>query len=169
MQTVNDMTDDKMLRIYLNDHLAGLVAGIELARRNESRNRNSALGSYVAELLPELLEQKAAITQVLAKLGGRVARLKAGFGWFAEKLGRLKLNGRLTQYSHLSRLEEIEGMCLEAAWRELMWESLAETRSSDPRLSAFDFRRLAESARTQREQLAKHRVDAARAALSRRP
>jgi hypothetical protein len=45
--------DQKFLSIYLNDHLAGSVTGIELARRTLSSNR----GTRYAEFLEWLVDQ----------------------------------------------------------------------------------------------------------------
>jgi hypothetical protein len=163
------MTNDKLLHIYLNDHLAAVVGGISLANRNLGQNRGSPLGEYVSDMVPEMHEHRKAIVDVLARLDGRVATLKTGIGWLGEKFGRLKLNGRLTGYSDLSRLEEIELMCMEAAWRRQMWSTLAEVIGSDHRLDGVDLERLAEQAASQLERLESFRVEAARLAFSRPP
>ena len=41
------MAADKLLSIYLNDHLAGATIGVELARRIRARNRGTPLGDYL--------------------------------------------------------------------------------------------------------------------------
>jgi hypothetical protein len=39
--------DEKFLSIYLNDHLAGSAAGVELARRALSNNRGTPFGGFL--------------------------------------------------------------------------------------------------------------------------
>ena len=48
------MVDRKLLRIYLNDHLAGSVAGTALARRALASNRGTPLGDHLERLAREV-------------------------------------------------------------------------------------------------------------------
>ena len=40
-----------LLKIYLNDHLAGATAGVELARRTLRENKGNAVGQYFQALM----------------------------------------------------------------------------------------------------------------------
>lgn len=96
--------DDKLLSIYLNDHLAGAAAGLELARRTLSNNEGTSYESFLRDLVQAIEEDKTELESLMDTLGISHDRLKQGAAWVAEKAGRLKLNGQLTGYSPLSRL-----------------------------------------------------------------
>ncbi|HEX9235600.1 MAG TPA: hypothetical protein VF972_04925 [Actinomycetota bacterium] len=159
------MPGDVALRIYLNDHLAGAVAAMELARRCLGNNRQTPLGMYLSSLIGELEADRRALEELMRAVGARRDPLKQAAGWLAEKVGRFKLNGRLIGYSDLSRLEELEALCLAVEGKRALWRSLAMAGSSNPHLAGFDLGQLERRARTQRSHLEGHRRAAARVAL----
>lgn len=142
-----------LLGIYLNDHLAGSVLGVELARRLKAENEGNSVGEYLAVFLPELREDRATLEGVMLALGLKRDRLKEGVAWVGEKLGRLKLNGRLVSYSPLSRLVELEGLSLGTEGRLSMWRTLRRLARKDERLARFDFAMLITRAEHQRRTL----------------
>lgn len=156
---------DALLTIYLNDHLAGAVAGGELARRARDANAGGALGAFLAGLAEEIEEDRAVLEDVLRRAGGTENPVKKAAAWLAEKAGRLKLNDELTDYSDLSRVEELEGLVLGVRGKRALWDALAATRATDPRFEGVDFAALAARARRQEEALDAHRLAAARVAL----
>jgi hypothetical protein len=158
------MPDDHALAIYLNDHLAGAIAAFELARRCRGNNQRTPLGMYLSSLIEEIAADRRALEEVMGQLGARRDPLKQAAGWLAEKVGRLKLNGRLLGYSDLSRLEELEALCLGVEGKRAMWRSL-QALKDDPRVRGMDFARLEGRARAQRSQLEGHRRAAAAAAF----
>ena len=70
------MTHEKRLRIYLNDHLAGSVAGIELARRALAANAGNEYGRLLDRVLAEIEEDQQALRDVMARLEVPAARPK---------------------------------------------------------------------------------------------
>ncbi|MFN2489180.1 MAG: hypothetical protein ABR529_05500 [Actinomycetota bacterium] len=161
------MSNDKLLRIYLTDHLAGAAGGVELAKRCLSSNKENALGGYLeTHLIPAILEDKRSLESLMERLRVPRARWKQAAARSAEKAGRLKLNGRVTGYSPLSRLVEIEGMCLGIEGKGSLWHSLKHISGSSQALRDVDLDRLIERARRQREELESHRLDAAERALA---
>jgi hypothetical protein len=124
-----------LLAIYLNDHLAGATAGRELARRAAAKNRSGPYGEFLAGLAAEIEEDRQSLLEIMRTLGVGVDRLKQTVGWGAEKLGRLKLNGRLLGYSPLSRVVELEGLSLGVRGKLAMWLTLKQLESDEPRLS----------------------------------
>ncbi|MFY0530423.1 hypothetical protein ACN28I_47050 [Archangium gephyra] len=139
-----------LLKIYLNDHLAGSMVGVELARRAKSENAGNAVGEYLDTFLRELLEDRATLQGVMSALGLKRDVMKQGAAWVGEKLGRLKLNGQLTGYSPLSRVVELEGLCLGTEGRLSMWRTLRRLSRKDERLGRFDFTTLITRAEHQR-------------------
>jgi hypothetical protein len=155
------MSDGKLLKIYLSDHLAGATAGYELAKRSLTKNGDNDLGSYLRKLVKELEADKISLEQVIARVGGSKSRVKLTAAWTAEKIGRLKLNGSIASYSDLSRLLEVEGLCLGVEGKLSLWRALKQTASSNSLLNGFDFDRLIERATAQRHELEGHRLRAA--------
>jgi hypothetical protein len=161
------MKEDRLLHIYLQDHCAGATAGVELAKRCLSKNSDGALGDFLANrLLPEIKEDKASLERVMDVVGAPRARWKEGAVWLAEKTGRLKLNGHIISYSPLSRLLEVEGLCVGVDAKMCMWMALETLSDSRPELRAVDLDALLERARRQRRELETRRLEAAAQALS---
>ncbi len=102
--------DRKLLRIYLQDHLAGSTAGLELARRARGQNEGNPYGEPLAKLADDIEADRRSLESVMDDLGFGADRAKNLAFWAAEKAGRLKLNGQLTGYSPLSRHMELEGL-----------------------------------------------------------
>jgi hypothetical protein len=154
----------RLLAIYLNDHLAGSVVGVELVRRARASNEGTDLGRALAEIGAEIEADQATLRRLMERLGVAESRVKPAGAWLAEKLGRLKLNGQLRGYSPLSRVVELEGLCTGVTGKMLLWEAMERTFGSS--LGGVDFAALAERARSQLNRLEAHRLDAAGEAFS---
>lgn len=128
-----------LLRIYLNDHLMGSVAGMEMAKRARAENEGNPVGEFLGTFLEDLQQDRATLKNVMRALGFKEDVFKQGMAWMGEKLGRFKLNGQLTGYSPLSRVVELESLCLGNEGRLSMWRSLRSLASEDVRLGRFDF------------------------------
>jgi hypothetical protein len=159
------LTNNKMLAIYLNDHLATEVAIVELAKRCSSSNESTPLGDFLNQLVGQLEADRALLAETLGALGMRVNPVKQAAGWMAEKVGRLKPNGQLTGYSPLSRLIELEALSAGVERKLAVWRSLQLVASSDRRLGGLDFDDLIDRTAGQHEALENHRVEAVRQAL----
>lgn len=158
------MRDDH-LATYLNDHRAGAVAAVELIERCRDANAGSPLGVFLDELRSEVEADKQTLEQLIDALDLGRNRVKGTVAWLGEKLGRAKLNDRLSSYSDLSRLEELEALLLGVRGKEALWEALEAVQRGTPALEALDFEALAARAREQGERLEAFRRDAARRAL----
>ena len=150
-----------LLAIYLNDHLTGATAGRELARRTVASNRGSPHGPFLEALAREIDEDRDSLIRIMEALGVHVDPVKVALGWTAEKLARLKFNGRLTGYSPLSRVIELEGLTLGVRGKLAGWRSLQQLRPQLPELERFDLDTLEQRAERQLEQLEQHRLEAA--------
>lgn len=149
------------LATYLNDHYAASVGAVELSRRVAASNRDTSYGPALAELSLEIEQDRRTLASIMEGLGIRRDPIKSALGWSAEKLGRLKLNGQLTGYSPLSRLEELEILELGVTGKLLLWESLGQTGVAPDELE-----QLIERAHSQRERLEILRRQAATDALA---
>jgi hypothetical protein len=152
--------DAKLLAIYMNDHLAGATVGHELARRTASSNRDSDFGPALRRLADEIGEDRQTLQELMSLMGIGQDRLKVLGAWFAEKAGRLKLNGRLLSYSPLSRLVELEALALGVAGKLALWRSLQMLAENDSRLPAATLKGLIERAERQQQELESCRLRA---------
>jgi hypothetical protein len=146
-----------LLATYLNYHLAGATVGRELARRSASSNRGSPLGQFLAVLAQEIDEDRDALLALMGELQVGTDRIKVLGGWTAEKVARLKPNGRLFSYSPLSRLLEVEGLTLGVRGKLALWQALELIQAGEPALSTADLASLAQRAERQMSELEQHR------------
>lgn len=142
---------DRYLSIYLNDHLAGSVVGVELARRAKASNEGTEFGAVLAEVCAEIEADQETLREAMRHLEIKEDRVKPALGWLGEKLGRLKLNGQLRGYSPLSRIVEIEGLMAGIAGKRMLWRGLGH--SCEGRLPSFDFAALVARAEAQQRRL----------------
>jgi len=152
------------LAIYLNDHHAASVGAVALARRSAQRNRGTRYGEMLATLAEEIEEDRQALRLIMQRVGVRADPAKAAAAWSAEKLGRLKLNGQLTGYSPLSRLEELEILSLGVEGKLGMWRALG--RAVDHGVPEAELEPLITRAQSQRRRLERQRLEAAAEAFS---
>ena len=129
----------ELLPIYLNDHLAAATAGVDLAKRAAGQNAGNEFGEFLHDLAGEVDAHRNLLEDVMARLDVRRDQAKIGAGWLAEKLGRLKLNGRLVEYSPLSRVIEFEGLIAGSHARRNLWRTLAAAAPEEPRIADIDF------------------------------
>jgi len=153
-----------LLDIYLNDHLAGATAGMELARRLRGSNRDDPeFGPALTDLCTEIEADRETLLAVMERLGVGESRLKPLAAVLGERLGRLKPNGRLRSYSPLSRLDELELLQIGVVGKRRLWRALEHTHSSD--LAGFELGALAERATGQLRRLEALHLKAAALAL----
>ncbi len=158
------MPDERLLAIYLNDHLGGSSIAVGRCRHTRDRNRGTELGTFLDRLLVEIEEDRATLERVMDRVGAARSRVKPLLGAMLELFGRLKPNGQLTGYSPLSRFLELEVLSIGVEGKRLLWLALGQL--ADPRLAEFDFGGLAERAQGQREGLEPHRIAAGRNAVA---
>jgi hypothetical protein len=160
------VADQKLLSIYLNDHLAGSTVGVELARRSRASNEGPEYGALLESLTAEIEADRKSLLDLMERLDVGRDRAKEGAAWALEKAGRLKLNGRLTGYSPLSRLVELEGLWMGIEGKLSMWRALLAIAEDDERLDRLELEALATRAEEQLQRLGKHRGPVARDALA---
>jgi hypothetical protein len=89
-----------------------------------------------------------------------VRQYKVATAWAAEKVGRLKLNGRLLDRSPLSSLVELETLRLGVEGKACLWRTLLLVAKHEPRLDPSRLDALLERATSQLEALEAMRMDA---------
>lgn len=151
---------DELLGIYLKDQLALGVAWRELARRAARNNKGTQLGVTLERVATGITEDVATFRDLMRKLGIRADPVKNVAVTVAERVARLKPNGRLRGYSPLSRFEELEFLTMGIDGKKQLWTTLRDLAGLGGRLPDIDFDLLIARATEQREDLEPFRVKA---------
>ncbi|MGW4397422.1 hypothetical protein ACWEHA_19225 [Amycolatopsis nivea] len=158
---------DTLLGIYLNDQLAMGLAWRELARRAARTNRGTEFETPLHEVASAIAEDVESFRGIMQAVPVRANPVKAGFAIAAERLGRFKLNGRLTSYSPLSRFWELEALAMGIEGKKILWTTLRDSANLGKRLTDVDFDALLLRADRQRSLLEPARVRAGEDAFAR--
>ncbi|SEF87514.1 hypothetical protein SAMN02982929_00902 [Saccharopolyspora kobensis] len=154
-------SSQRMLEIYLNDHLAAATGGVALARRATRNNRDAAITPRLAAVAREIEQDRRSLLAIMRKLDVQVARYKVAMGWAGEKAGRLKLNGGLVNRTPLSDLIELEALVLGVQGKAAGWRTLLTIAEREPRVNTDMLRNLLTRAQQQFDELESIRVQIA--------
>jgi hypothetical protein len=97
-----------LLGIYLNDHLAGATVGTGRSRFAARSHGDRPYAEPLRHLADEIAEGRASLLRIMRNLGVPRRRYKVVVSGVAERLGRLKSNGRLCRRSPLTLVIELE-------------------------------------------------------------
>lgn len=148
------------LNTYLNDHLAGAVAGLQLVDHLIGSAGAPSDAAFFRELREEIAEDRATLETLLERVGGRESGVRQLGGWIAEKVGRLKLVMDDPTRGTLERLEALEILVLGIHGKQLMWRALGAV--TIPGLEGTDFQHLERRAVDQRDKVEARRLEVAR-------
>ena len=156
---------DRLLRIYMTDQLALGVLWREIARRARDSSNGTAEGAALERVAAGISEDVELFEQMMRRLGFSTRTPKALLAVVAERIGRLKLNGRIVSRSPLSRFEELDFLVMGIDGKVVLWQNLRDGAGLAARLPDINFDRLIERARSQRAALEPFHAQAAREAL----
>lgn len=154
------MISTDLIRVYLDDHLAGSVAACDLIKHSIDQNEGTALARFLEGLLRDVEADQQTLLDVMASLGIEPSRAKQAVTWLMEKVSRVKFDKRLTGSVELSRVLELEALTLGVTGKRSLWKALKAISGADSRLAATDFDRLIERAKTQLDGLESQRLEA---------
>jgi hypothetical protein len=155
----------KHLGIYLADHHAGSVAGLELAQRAAGHNAGTTIGRTLNEVVLEIAADQRTLEQLMRALNIETSPAKRAMAFVMERFARLKANGRLFSYSPLSRVVELESLALGILGKLALWEGLERVPALDG-VAHLDFAHLAERARSQHAAVEECRREAVKLAFA---
>jgi len=158
--------NEKLLRIYLQDHHAGSTTGLELARRIHGSNKGNEYGTAMAKIVDEVAADKKSLESIMDDLGFGGDRIKDIGAWALEKAGRLKMNGQISGYSPLSRVVELEGLMTGITGKIGLWVALLQVAPQESRLDSERLERLRERGESQRATVEELRERATREAFA---
>lgn len=149
-----------LLNIYLRDHEAAAVGGLELFRRCSKANRGSEYAAELQRLTIDVRSNRDALRSFCRMFGVRYSNVGRAVAYTGAIVGRLKPNGRLIHYSPLSRVLELEALSSAVTSQLRLWETLLGLSAVEQRLDEAELTRLVAGAHAQLEAL-RHLHDAA--------
>jgi hypothetical protein len=124
--------DRRVVRVYLGDHLAVMHGGAALAARMLDAPDHHEAAGLIAEVARELEAGCATIRAFLGQLGGSPPRLKMLAVGTAERIGRIKMNGRVARRSPLSEVLELEALRGVVGTAGAFWAAVARAGFASP-------------------------------------
>lgn len=155
METKVPLKPDQLhlLHIYLRNHEAAAVGGLQLFRRCASANRGSAYAADLQSLTDEIRDDRDALRRVCRLFGVKYSTVGRAVAYAGATLGRVKMNGRVFKYSPLSRVIELEALSSGVMSKLRLWESLVGLSAVEARLDEAELSLLASEANDQLETL----------------
>lgn len=154
--------DQKWLRLYLQDHDAGGVAGRSLARRIARGHSSPRVRAQIAAVGADIEADHSSLRSIMRKVGVRPNHLKRLGAAGVERAGRLLPNGRLRRRSPLSDLIELEALLTGINAKAMGWQALLAYCDMDQRLDRAGLNELVSRAEQQRERVEHLRREVAR-------
>jgi hypothetical protein len=154
----------KTLTTYLNDHLAGSVAALELLDHLVELSPSD--GDTLTEIRRQIEEDRQLLQRLLGEVGGKESQVRKAAAWLTEKLGQAKLRFDDSGDGDLPLLEALETLGLGIQGKLLLWRALASVSPDIPQLQPLDLGRLQERATDQFNRVDALRIRVARRALA---
>ena len=153
------------LKRYLQDHLAGSVAALQLMETLADHERGLPLEQKLRGLHYEVTEEQERLKAILARLEGEESTLKLAAAWLTEKLRRARL--RLVERTDpgLARLEGLESLALGLLGKLALYRALEDAAAHEPRLAGYPFAALQSRTLSQHAMVEQERMAAARMAF----
>ncbi len=153
------------LATYLNDHLAGSTAALQLLDHLVETAGTPAERQFFTTIRAEVADDRATLEDLTRRIGDGPSTLRHIGGWLAEKASRLKLMLDDPSGHTLKELEALEMLTLGIHGKRGLWRALGEVSTVVPALAVVDLLRLEERADDQHARVEARRLDAARRVL----
>ena len=160
---------DEHLATYLNDHLAGAVAAIEILEHLERAHAGTELERTLRELRADVEADRRELDALMERLDVKASAPRRAAAWLTERVARLKLRLDDPAGGALRLLESLEAVAVGIHGKLALWRALAAAAANAPRLRGVDYERLAQRAENQRGRVEALRLEAAKDALGPAP
>lgn len=157
--------DRSSLVTYLNDHLAGSIAALELMERISSWHAGTPLGVTMAGLVDEIGKEQTLIRSLVGAVGGSESTFAKSLAWLGEKVARIKIGPGEGDPSGLMLFEALEALSIGFWGRRSLWRALDHLGLQRSLDVDADFAGLARRAEQHLGNLEVFRLEASRSAL----
>src|ERR1700736_1538741 len=148
---------------YLNDHLAGSVAAIELIDDLVNASDDASLKQFLADLKREIESDQIVLEQLIAGAGESEGVVRKAAAWVSEKAARAKFKIAGEDFGGLGLVQALGMLALGIRGKELLWRALAN--SNWPELKDLDLPKLEAGAIEQQHRVEEKRLAAAKSAF----
>ena len=124
------------LHLYLNDHLAGSVAAIEMIDNLIGHHPEDRFGKFFRDLRNEIHPDQEKLSDLIRKVGAEESAMRKAGAWLAEKFGRVKFGDA---DDSIELLQALEALALGITGKKLLWRSLETISANFPELQGVDF------------------------------
>lgn len=152
------------LSAYMNDHLAGSTAALEMLDHLIKRHKGKPLGDFFKQLETEIEEDVRTLQRLIDQSRGEESVLRKAGGWFAEKFARTKVKASGDQSDGLGLLYALEILELGVRGKQLLWRALSCARFRGA--ETVDLPALERRAVEQQQRLEAQRMQTAREVFS---
>lgn len=156
---------DEHIATYLNDHLAGSEAALELLEFIKAEQDGTSLERFIAELRADIVADRQELEVLMVRLSVSQSRTRRATAWLGEKVTEIKLHLDDLAGGPLRMLEALEALALGIHGKWSLWQALAAAAEDAPALLVLDYKRLIERAEDQRLRVEALRLETARKAL----
>jgi hypothetical protein len=145
--------DRDALEKYLNDHLAGSVVGLDIAKRCASRSDDPELQDALRGVVEQIERDQEYLRLVMDDLGFHLSVTKEAAAIAGTWAGWVR-NKWFTQEA-LGQLEDLEALCIGVWGKRLLWGALGRVaeQDKDTALDGPELDRRAASAEAQEKEL----------------
>lgn len=154
------------LTTYLNDHLAGSVAALELVEHLVHLTQGTQRERFFLVLGQEIQEDQDTLRLLLQEMGGKESKVRKAAAWLTEKLGEVKLRLDDKGEGELRLLEALETLALGIQGKAALWRGLEVIADRMPPLQSLDLPRLQQRADDQFRRVDVQRLQVARIAFN---
>ena len=151
------------LTAYLNDHLAGSVAALELIDDLISALDDESLKKFLAELKREIEADQKVLEQIIESADKSESVVRKTAAWISEKAARAKFKIGGEDPGGLGLVQALEMLALGIRGKESLWRTLQNCGFAA--LPGVDFTRLEQRAVEQQQSVEAKRLEAAKAAF----
>jgi len=154
------------IEVYLNDHLAGAMAGVNLVEQAADRHRSDELGEFFAPLAADIKADLATLEGLIEDMNVDKSASKTALAEVGSKLAAPKFTAEGAGNKHLGDFITLETLSIGVEGKRCMWVALKTVADAYPGLGALDLDDLVSRAQQQRDQLESKRNELAPLALT---
>jgi hypothetical protein len=151
------------LDVYLNDHLAGGTAGVNLAQMAAEEHRSDEHGAFFGEIASEIRKDHDTLESIMAALNTDESATKVAAAEIGSKMMAPKFKGTEDQ---LNAFVTLETLSIGVEGKHCLWTALRTISDDLPELADYDIDELIERARDQRGRIEAKRLELAPQALA---
>jgi hypothetical protein len=153
------------LHVYLNDHLAGATAGVDLVK-TAAGNHEGELGEFFVGLADAISADYHTLTSLVDQMNVHASGAKEAFAKIGSDVSSAKFSGESVDDPQFGTFLTLETLSIGVEGKKCMWTALKAVAGEHPELTALDIDTLIERAQSQRDGIESKRLELAGSALS---